>query len=73
MFCLVIFSVENSIQNIRNQTGADLQFDASPSPVPGMKILLVRGDSSEIQAAISLVSQKTGNKVGTTLHTKDSR
>ncbi|XP_025102176.1 uncharacterized protein LOC112568877 [Pomacea canaliculata] len=44
------------------KSGVDVELDSNPSPVPGMKILNIRGAPSQIQAAVGLVSQKIGSK-----------
>ncbi|XP_025100534.1 uncharacterized protein LOC112567880 [Pomacea canaliculata] len=53
------------LEEVKKNTGADIQFDPNPSPVPGMKILIIRGLPSQIEAAVRLISQKTGLKVFT--------
>ncbi|PVD27363.1 hypothetical protein C0Q70_12520 [Pomacea canaliculata] len=50
------------LEEVKKNTGADIQFDPNPSPVPGMKILIIRGLPSQIEAAVRLISQKTGLK-----------
>ncbi|XP_025099950.1 uncharacterized protein LOC112567472 [Pomacea canaliculata] len=50
------------LEEVKKNTGADIQFDPNPSPVPGMKILIIRGLHSQIEAAVRLISQKTGIK-----------
>ncbi|XP_025111945.1 uncharacterized protein LOC112574841 [Pomacea canaliculata] len=47
-------------QEVKNVTGADVEFDQNPSPVPGMKIVLIRGLPSQIEAAVRFISEKTG-------------
>ncbi|XP_025113495.1 uncharacterized protein LOC112575717 [Pomacea canaliculata] len=50
------------LEEVKKNTGADVEFDPNPSPVPGMKILIVRGVPSQIEAAVKHISQKTGLK-----------
>ncbi|XP_025100552.1 uncharacterized protein LOC112567892 [Pomacea canaliculata] len=50
------------LEEVKKNTGADIEFDPNPSPVPGMKILIIRGLPSQIEAAVRLISQKSGLK-----------
>lgn len=50
------------LQEVRQQTGADVMFDDDPSPVPGME-LIIRGNFSQIEQAVRLINIETGNKV----------
>lgn len=45
------------------KSGADVQFDHDPSPIRGMKIIVIRGAASQIEAAVRFVSQMTGAQV----------
>ncbi|XP_025113368.1 uncharacterized protein LOC112575608 [Pomacea canaliculata] len=51
------------LEEVKKKSGADVNFDPNPSPVPGMKVLIIRGDASQIKAAVSLINQKTGSKI----------
>ncbi|XP_025112567.1 uncharacterized protein LOC112575150 isoform X2 [Pomacea canaliculata] len=48
------------LQEVKIQTGADVKFDSNPSPVPGMKIVVIRGVPGQIEAAVRVISEKTG-------------
>ncbi|XP_025080980.1 uncharacterized protein LOC112556319 [Pomacea canaliculata] len=50
------------LEEVKKKSGADADFDPNPSPVPGVKFLTIRGDDSQIKAAVSLINQKTGSK-----------
>ncbi|XP_025111721.1 uncharacterized protein LOC112574707 [Pomacea canaliculata] len=45
---------------IRRKSGARVDFDRNPSPLPGMKIVIIRGAPSQIVEAIRLIHQTTG-------------
>ncbi|XP_025111709.1 uncharacterized protein LOC112574695 [Pomacea canaliculata] len=49
-----------SLQEIKMKTGADVQLDSNPSPVPGMKIVVIQGVPGQIEAAVGFISEKTG-------------
>ncbi|XP_025114459.1 uncharacterized protein LOC112576318 isoform X2 [Pomacea canaliculata] len=49
------------LEEVKKNTGADAEFNPNPSPVPGMKILIIRGLPSQIEAAVKLISQMTGS------------
>lgn len=51
------------LEEVKKRTGAHVEFDPNPSPVPGMKTVIVRGVPSQIEAAIRLINQMTGLKV----------
>ncbi|XP_025113050.1 uncharacterized protein LOC112575405 [Pomacea canaliculata] len=48
------------LEEIGKKTGTDVQFDPHPSPVPGMKIIIIRGVPSKIEAVVRLIRQVTG-------------
>ncbi|XP_025092631.1 uncharacterized protein LOC112563103 isoform X3 [Pomacea canaliculata] len=48
------------LQTVMAKSGADVQFDHDPSPIRGMKIIVIRGAASQIEAAVRFVSQMTG-------------
>ncbi|XP_025111737.1 uncharacterized protein LOC112574724 [Pomacea canaliculata] len=50
------------LQEVKKKTGADVQFDSNPSSVPGMKILVIRGVPTQIEAAVRLISQMTNSQ-----------
>ncbi|XP_025099951.1 uncharacterized protein LOC112567473 [Pomacea canaliculata] len=50
------------LEEVKKNTGAEVEFHPNPSPVPGMKILIIRGLPSQIEAAVRLISQKIGIK-----------
>ncbi|XP_025113336.1 uncharacterized protein LOC112575594 isoform X2 [Pomacea canaliculata] len=50
------------LEEIKTNTGADVEFDPNPSPVPGMKILIIRGIPTQIEAAVRLINQTIGLK-----------
>ncbi|XP_025113052.1 uncharacterized protein LOC112575406 isoform X2 [Pomacea canaliculata] len=47
---------------IKKKTGANVEIDLNRSPVPGMKIVTISGVPSQIEVAVSLISQITGGK-----------
>lgn len=51
------------LQKVKKKSGADVEFDPNPSPVPGMKTIIIRGILSQIEDAIRLINKKTGSKV----------
>lgn len=51
------------LEEMKQKSGADVKFDTNPSPVPGMKIVSIRGLPSQIEEAVRIISQKTGSKV----------
>lgn len=48
---------------MRKKSGADINFDPNPSPVPGMKIILIRGVPSQLEEAVKLINQMFDSKV----------
>ncbi|XP_025112855.1 uncharacterized protein LOC112575309 [Pomacea canaliculata] len=50
------------LQKVKKKSGADVEFDPNPSPVPGMKTIIIRGILSQIEDAIRLINKKTGSK-----------
>ncbi|XP_025111897.1 uncharacterized protein LOC112574803 [Pomacea canaliculata] len=50
------------LEEVKKKTGAELHFDPNPSPVPGMKILIIRGVPSQIEAVIRFIRQMTGSQ-----------
>lgn len=48
---------------VNRKSGAKVQFDPKPSPVPGMKVLIIRGLRAQIEAAVKLINKTTGAEV----------
>ncbi|XP_025085442.1 uncharacterized protein LOC112558905 [Pomacea canaliculata] len=51
------------LEEIRKMSGACVDFDSKPSPVPGIKIIIIRGVPSQINMAVDLISQKIGFEI----------
>ncbi|XP_025078786.1 uncharacterized protein LOC112554927 [Pomacea canaliculata] len=47
------------LEEVKKKTGADVHFDLNPSPVPGMKIVIIRGVPSQIEAVVRFIRQMT--------------
>lgn len=45
------------------KTGADVQLDPNPSPVPGMTIVIIKGLPYQIEMVVRLITLKTGAQV----------
>ncbi|XP_025078972.1 uncharacterized protein LOC112555044 [Pomacea canaliculata] len=50
------------LEEVKKKTGADVHFDPNPSPVPGMKIVIIRGVPSQIEEVVRLIRQMTGSQ-----------
>ncbi|XP_025079694.1 uncharacterized protein LOC112555475 [Pomacea canaliculata] len=50
------------LEEVKKKTGADVHFDPNPSPVPGMKIVIIRGVTSQIELVVRLIRQMTGSQ-----------
>ncbi|XP_025111731.1 uncharacterized protein LOC112574719 [Pomacea canaliculata] len=50
------------LEEVKKKTGADVHFDPNPSPVPGMKILIIRGVPSQIEVVFRLIRLMTGSQ-----------
>lgn len=61
MFCM--FPSGDYLEEVKQQTGADVMFDVNPTPVPGMRNIIIRGSSSQIEQAIRSINFKTWNLV----------
>lgn len=48
---------------IKEKTGADVDMSHHPSSVSGRRIVIVRGHQKQIEAAASLIDQKTDAQV----------
>ncbi|XP_025111733.1 uncharacterized protein LOC112574721 [Pomacea canaliculata] len=48
------------LREIRQKSDADIKFDRNPSPLPGMKIVIIHGAPSKIAEAVRLIHQTTG-------------
>ncbi|XP_025111904.1 uncharacterized protein LOC112574807 isoform X2 [Pomacea canaliculata] len=48
------------LQEIIMKTGADVQLDPNPSPVPGMTIVIIKGLPYQIEMVVRLITLKTG-------------
>ncbi|XP_025078809.1 uncharacterized protein LOC112554946 [Pomacea canaliculata] len=48
------------LEEISKKTGTDIEFDPYTSPVPGMKIVIIRGVPSKIEMVVRLIHQVTG-------------
>lgn len=62
-FTLIFLETSREFQELITRTGADIAFDDNPSPVPGMKIIIIRGVPSQIEAAVKIICQITGDEV----------
>lgn len=51
------------LQEVRIQSGANVELDTNPSEVPGMKNVIIRGVATQIEAAVKLITQKTRAQV----------
>ncbi|XP_025078781.1 uncharacterized protein LOC112554924 isoform X2 [Pomacea canaliculata] len=60
----LLMDTENArpLEEVKKKTGADVHFDPNPSPVPGMKIVIIRGVPSQIEAVVRLIRQMTGSQ-----------
>ncbi|XP_025112762.1 uncharacterized protein LOC112575255 isoform X2 [Pomacea canaliculata] len=45
---------------VEKSSGARVMLDSKPSPVPGMKVVVITGHPSQIHTAVRLISHKTG-------------
>ncbi|XP_025111909.1 uncharacterized protein LOC112574810 isoform X2 [Pomacea canaliculata] len=50
------------LQEVKKKSGADTELDSSPSPVSGMRVVIIRGIPSQIEAAVRLINQTTRTK-----------
>ncbi|XP_025079704.1 uncharacterized protein LOC112555485 [Pomacea canaliculata] len=50
------------LEEVKKKTGADVHFDPNPSPVPGMKIVIIRGVPSQIEEVVRLIRLMTGSQ-----------
>lgn len=60
---VILSENRHPLKDVARKTGAGVQFDSNPSPVPGMKIIIIHGSPSQIEAAVKSISQITGAKV----------
>lgn len=51
------------IEEVKKKSGAEVQFEPKPLPVPGMKIVIISGVPAQIEAAVRIINQKTSSKV----------
>ncbi|XP_025078783.1 uncharacterized protein LOC112554924 isoform X4 [Pomacea canaliculata] len=51
------------LEEVKKKTGADVHFDPNPSPVPGMKIVIIRGVPSQIEEVVRLIREMTGSQL----------
>ncbi|XP_025112759.1 uncharacterized protein LOC112575255 isoform X1 [Pomacea canaliculata] len=54
--------ISRELQELITRSGADIAFDANPSPVPGMKIIIIRGVPSQIEAAVKIICLITADE-----------
>lgn len=61
----VSFCLGNNLPllELKKKSGAEVDFDKNLSPVPGMKILIIRGNPHQIEKAINLMNAACGIEV----------
>lgn len=51
------------MKEVKQQTGVDVMFDVNPTPVPGMRFIIIRGSSSQFEQAVRLINLEIMKKV----------
>ncbi|BFZ05963.1 hypothetical protein BsWGS_08997 [Bradybaena similaris] len=59
---LVIGKGGETIREINRQSGAHVELDRNPPPNPNEKLFIIRGNPGQIQHAIQLIQEKTGQQ-----------
>lgn len=65
MYSLTLLCINpggETIREINRQSGAHVELDRNPPPNPNEKLFIIRGNPGQIQHAIQLIQEKTGQQ-----------
>ena len=60
----IVFTGGENIREMIRQTGAHVELDRNPPPNMNEKLFNIRGNPNQIQAAIAMIQEKTGQQGG---------